>query len=84
MSFPRSWPGCPCRTHCAGTLSAVASNRKGILGVAPRTRVVCLKVLRSNGGGSYSAVIGESWVQAAACGGRCSGFSGEGAEGVQV
>lgn len=43
-------------THVAGTLAA-ASNGFGVVGVAPRTQIVALKILDDNGAGSVSNVI---------------------------
>jgi subtilisin len=43
-------------THCAGTIAA-SLNGYGVVGVAPEARLYGLKVLSSNGSGSYSYVI---------------------------
>ncbi|MFO7745230.1 MAG: S8 family peptidase [Psychroflexus sp.] len=43
-------------THVAGTIAAL-NNSVGVIGVAPGAKVVPVKVLDSNGSGSYSGVI---------------------------
>jgi len=43
-------------THVAGTLAA-ASNGFGVVGVAPKTQIMALKILDDNGTGSVSRVI---------------------------
>ena len=43
-------------THVAGTVAA-EDNNAGVVGVAPEACLYALKVLNSNGSGSYSAVI---------------------------
>lgn len=43
-------------THVAGTIAAL-NNSLGVIGVAPGAKVVPVKVLDSNGSGSYSGVI---------------------------
>ncbi|MFC7080088.1 S8 family peptidase [Halorussus caseinilyticus] len=42
-------------THCAGIVGAV-DNSQGVLGVAPEATIHAVKVLDSNGGGSYSDI----------------------------
>ncbi len=44
-------------THCAGTVAAIGSNGKGVVGVAAGATVIPVKVLGSNGSGSFSGVI---------------------------
>jgi hypothetical protein len=44
-------------THVAGTIAAVMNNDKGIVGVAPQTKIVACKFLDSFGGGDTSAAI---------------------------
>lgn len=49
-------------THVAGIIAAV-NNSIGVVGVAPKSKLIAVKVLSSNGGGSYSSVIcGLDWV----------------------
>ncbi|MGC4066994.1 MAG: S8 family serine peptidase [Polyangiaceae bacterium] len=43
-------------THVAGTIAAVANNGIGIVGVAPRARVMPVKALDSTGRGSFDAL----------------------------
>jgi subtilisin family serine protease len=43
-------------THVAGTIAAI-NNKDGVIGVAPAAKVVPVKVLESNGSGSWSDVI---------------------------
>ena len=43
-------------THCAGTVAA-ARDSAGVVGVAPNVNLFGLKVLGSNGSGSFSAII---------------------------
>ncbi|TMW71279.1 peptidase S8 [Alteribacter natronophilus] len=48
-------------THVAGTVAAL-NNSYGVLGVAPQARLYAVKVLDSNGGGSYSGIAqGIEW-----------------------
>lgn len=42
-------------THCAGIIAA-SKNTKGMVGVAPKTKIYLVKVLDDNGGGSISAI----------------------------
>ena len=39
-------------THCSGTIAAVGNNSTGVIGVAPRAKIMALKFLGSNGSGS--------------------------------
>ncbi|MCX5697440.1 MAG: S8 family serine peptidase [Candidatus Omnitrophica bacterium] len=39
-------------THCAGTIAAVGNNAQGVIGVAPRARIMPLKGLKNDGSGS--------------------------------
>jgi len=49
-------------THVAGTIAA-ARNGYGVVGVAPKAKLYAVKVLASNGSGSYSAIIsGIEWA----------------------
>lgn len=49
-------------THVAGTIGAVA-NSIGVIGVAPKTKLVGIKFLRANGSGSlYDAIRGLNYV----------------------
>ena len=41
-------------THCAGTIAAVGNNNIGIIGVAPKAKIMMLKGLDDNGSGSDS------------------------------
>lgn len=51
-------------THVAGTVAA-KNNGAGVIGVAPGTRVYAVKVLDSEGDGTWSSVIcGIDWVTA--------------------
>jgi subtilisin len=51
-------------THVSGTIAA-KDNRRGVVGVAPGARLWAVKVLDSNGNGSWSSVIcGLDWVYA--------------------
>lgn len=48
-------------THVAGSIAAAMNNR-GVVGVAPRSRLYAVKVLNRNGSGSTSGVInGLTW-----------------------
>lgn len=40
-------------THTAGTIAAVSNNGMGVPGVAPRVKILPVKVLGSNGGGTF-------------------------------
>ncbi len=46
-------------THVVGTIAAVGGNGRGVVGVAPGTRVVCVKVLDDSASGSWVSIIGE-------------------------
>ena len=49
-------------THVAGTIAAVR-NGTGVIGVAPKAKLYAVKVLASNGSGSFSAIIsGIEWA----------------------
>ena len=51
-------------THVAGTIAG-RNNGAGVVGVAPDTKIVSVKVLHSNGSGSFAEVIcGIDWVAA--------------------
>jgi len=43
-------------THCAGTIAAEGNNSEGIIGVAPKAKIMVLKGLGDNGRGSTSAL----------------------------
>lgn len=43
-------------THVAGTIAA-SENNAGVLGVAPLSKLLILKVLRKDGGGNYKSII---------------------------
>lgn len=43
-------------THVAGILAATANNGQGIAGLAPNVKILPLKVLDSNGSGSYANI----------------------------
>lgn len=45
-------------THCAGVISAVTNNGKGISGVCSNAKIMALKIFRYQGQASNSAVIG--------------------------
>jgi subtilisin family serine protease len=61
-------------THVAGIAAAETNNATGIVGIAPRAQLVSIKVLDSNGSGSYSWVA--SGVLCAANLGSCGLGSG--------
>lgn len=44
-------------THCAGVVSAVGNNGKGVAGVSWNTRIMALKTMRSDGSGNTSMAI---------------------------
>mgnify|MGYP001810120737 FL=1 len=44
-------------THVAGTIAATVGNDTGVVGVAPNVKLYALKVLDSNGSGSFSDII---------------------------
>lgn len=49
-------------THVAGTIAAL-DNDTGVVGVAPAANLHAVKVLNSNGSGSYSGIIqGINWI----------------------
>lgn len=49
-------------THVSSTIAAV-NNSKGIVGVAPKTKILPVKVLNDSGGGSVSSVVdGIYWA----------------------
>ena len=51
-------------THVAGTIAG-RNNGAGVVGVTPDTKIVSVKVLHSNGAGSFAEVIcGIDWVAA--------------------
>ncbi len=51
-------------THVAGTIAAL-NNNLGALGVAPEAKLIAVKVLNSQGSGTWSSVIcGIDWVTA--------------------
>jgi len=39
-------------THCAGTIAAVGNNAKGVIGVAPKARIMAVKGLSDSGSGN--------------------------------
>ncbi|MCC5468554.1 S8 family peptidase [Pelosinus baikalensis] len=43
-------------THVAGTIAA-AENNQGVVGIAPQSNLLILKVLQNNGSGSYQSLI---------------------------
>ena len=43
-------------THVAGVMAAAMNNAQGVAGLAPRSRILPLKVLDSSGGGSYDQI----------------------------
>ncbi|USZ67916.1 S8 family peptidase [Halorussus salilacus] len=50
-------------THCAGIAGAIRGNDEGVVGVAPDVTLHAVKVLDSNGGGSYSDIAdGIQWT----------------------
>jgi cell wall-associated protease len=51
-------------THVAGIVAAVAGNRRGVVGLAPRAAVLPVRVLEADGAG-YSDVIAAGIVRAA-------------------
>lgn len=51
-------------THVAGTIAAI-DNGSGVVGVAPKAKLIPVKVLDRNGSGTWSSVIcGIDWVTA--------------------
>ena len=42
-------------THVAGTIAAIANNNLGVVGVAPKAKIMAMKVLAANGSGDLSA-----------------------------
>lgn len=63
-------------THCAGTVAAIGGNGIGVVGVAAGAEVVPVKVLGSNGSGSFSGVIeGIDWVGATGVAGDVANMS---------
>ncbi len=44
-------------THLAGIIAAVGNNSKGIIGIAPKTKIMALKGLNSTQGGSISDLV---------------------------
>lgn len=55
---PSSWHG----THVAGIVAAVAGNNKGVAGVAPKSKVVPVRVMGSCGGYKSDIVDGIVWA----------------------
>ncbi len=51
-------------THVAGVVAAVAGNRRGVVGLAPRAAVLPVRVLEADGSG-YSDVIANGIIRAA-------------------
>lgn len=45
-------------THVAGIIAAVANNGEGVAGAAPHVKILAVKVLSANGGGSLFAIAG--------------------------
>lgn len=43
-------------THVAGTVAAIGNNNYGVIGVAPKARLMAMKGLSNSGGGSTSAL----------------------------
>lgn len=43
-------------THCAGIIGAI-DNNEGVIGIAPKIKIVAIKVLNDNGQGSYTNII---------------------------
>lgn len=53
-------------THVAGTIGATGGNGAGVIGVAPRTALMALKMLDANGNGStIGAITAIDWAVAA-------------------
>jgi hypothetical protein len=62
-------------THVAGTIAAI-HNTYGVVGVAAGARVVAVKVLSNQGGGSYAGIIsGIDYVRSVASSGDVANFS---------
>ena len=50
-------------THCAGVTAALAGNNEGITGIAPQAKLMPIKVLAADGGGSDASVAeGIAWA----------------------
>lgn len=50
-------------THCAGITAAQAGNHEGITGIAPQAKLMPIKVLAADGGGSDASVAeGIAWA----------------------
>lgn len=50
-------------THCAGVAAAIAGNREGITGIAPKAKLMPIKALGKDGGGSDASVAeGIAWA----------------------
>jgi len=50
-------------THVAGTVAAVRGNNIDVVGVAPGSKLFCVKVLNAQGSGSWSTIIaGLQWI----------------------
>jgi subtilisin family serine protease len=55
-SRPEDRTGEPHGTHVAGIAGAVTNNRRGIAGVAPRTKLLAVRVLDSEGSGTFEDI----------------------------
>jgi subtilisin family serine protease len=55
-SRPEDRTGDPHGTHVAGIAGAVTNNRLGIAGVAPRTKLLAVRVLDSEGSGTFEDI----------------------------
>ena len=63
-------------THVAGIIAAIKNNDAGVVGVAPGSLVVAVRVLDRRGSGSYSDVIcGVDWVAEKATAGDVANMS---------
>ena len=61
-------------THVAGTIAAIGDNNKGVIGIAPKTKILAIKVLGANGEGDVST-IAEGILKAQQMGARVINLS---------
>ncbi|HEY9764954.1 MAG TPA: S8 family serine peptidase [Chroococcales cyanobacterium] len=61
-------------THVAGTIAAIGDNKVGVIGIAPKTKILAIKVLGANGEGDVST-IAEGILKAQQMGARVINLS---------